>query len=142
VESRLENYRIRKIIIYYFLEDRSVMITEPKMVNSGTPQGAFLKRQMIIKQDGSDCPFEPTDFCVGLDIGICGRSIRIYDADQYTREFFVVSLNFQILVTDLFTHTLYTIELWTTTTRCSNLPRRQLCELMQTNSTKEGSRTS
>jgi EF-hand domain-containing protein 1 len=44
VESRLENYRIRGLIIYYFLEDRSIMITEPKQVNSGTPQGAFLKR--------------------------------------------------------------------------------------------------
>jgi len=30
----------------------------------------------------------PTDFKVGLDIGIYGRVIRIYDADQYTREFF------------------------------------------------------
>jgi len=30
----------------------------------------------------------PQDFRVGLDIGIYGRSIRIYDADQYTREFF------------------------------------------------------
>lgn len=89
VESRLENYRIRKLIIYYFLEDRSIMITEPKQVNSGTPQGAFLKRQMVIKQDGTQMPFEPTDFRVGLDIGICGRSIRIYDADQYTREFFM-----------------------------------------------------
>lgn len=93
VESRLENYRIRKLIIYYFLEDRSIMITEPKQVNSGTPQGAFLKRQMVIKQDGSSMPFEPTDFRVGLDIGICGRSIRIYDADEYTREFFMVSID-------------------------------------------------
>jgi hypothetical protein len=33
-------------------------------------------------------PFEPTDFRVGLDIGICGRAIRIYDCDKYTREFF------------------------------------------------------
>lgn len=89
VESRLENYRIRALIIYYFLEDRSIMITEPKQVNSGTPQGAFLKRQMVLKLDGSGMPFEPTDFRVGLDIGICGRSIRIYDADTYTREYFV-----------------------------------------------------
>jgi len=37
VESRLENYRIRNLIIYYFLEDRSIMITEPKQSNSGTP---------------------------------------------------------------------------------------------------------
>lgn len=64
------------------------MITEPKMVNSGTPQGAFLNRQLVIKQDGSGMPFDPTDFRVGLDIGICGRSIRVYDCDQYTREFF------------------------------------------------------
>mmetsp|Transcript_3071 Transcript_3071/g.4701 ORF Transcript_3071/g.4701 Transcript_3071/m.4701 type:complete len:138 (+) Transcript_3071:205-618(+) len=88
VESRLENFRIRKLIIYYFLQDRSIMITEPKVVNSGAPQGAFLNRQMVIKQDGSKMPFEPTDFRVGLDIGICGRAIRIYDCDQYSREFF------------------------------------------------------
>lgn len=43
---------------------------------------------MVIKQDGSSMPFEPTDFRVGLDIGICGRSIRVYDADLYTREYF------------------------------------------------------
>lgn len=91
VESRLENYRIRKLTVYYFLEDRSIMITEPKMVNSGTPQGHFLNRQLVIKQDGSGMPFEPTDFRVGLDIGICGRSIRVYDCDEYTREYFIVS---------------------------------------------------
>ena len=94
VESRLENHRIRRLIVYYFLEDRSIMITEPKQVNSGTPQGAFLKRQMVIKQDGSGMPFEGTDFRVGLDIGICGRAIRIYDADTYTREYFEVSYYF------------------------------------------------
>ena len=36
-------------------------------------------------------PFEPRDFRVGLDMGICGRAIRIYDCDAYTREFFDVS---------------------------------------------------
>jgi hypothetical protein len=30
VESRLENFRIRQLTLYYYLEDRSVMITEPK----------------------------------------------------------------------------------------------------------------
>ena len=30
VESRLENYRIKNVIVYYFLEDRSILITEPK----------------------------------------------------------------------------------------------------------------
>jgi hypothetical protein len=30
VESRLENYRIRKLTIYYYLEDKSIMLVEPK----------------------------------------------------------------------------------------------------------------
>lgn len=84
----MENYRIRKLTIYYFLEDRSIVISEPKEMNSGTMQGPFLKRQMVLKQDGSQMPFEPTDFRVGLDLGICGRAIRIYDCDGYTRSFF------------------------------------------------------
>ena len=66
------------------------MITEPKIVNSGMPQGAFLKRQMVLKPDGMS-PFMPQDFRIGLDIGIFGRSIRITDCDEYTRKFFEVS---------------------------------------------------
>jgi hypothetical protein len=66
------------------------MIIEPKETNSGTPQGTFLKRQMVLKQDGSNTPYQPTDFRVGLDVGIFGRSIRITDCDQYTSEFFEV----------------------------------------------------
>jgi hypothetical protein len=44
VESRMENYRIRKLTVFYYLEDHSVMISEPKDMNSGAPQGVFLKR--------------------------------------------------------------------------------------------------
>jgi hypothetical protein len=53
VESRLENFKIRKLIIYYYLEDHSILINEPKEMNSGTPQGIFLKRQMVLKPDKS-----------------------------------------------------------------------------------------
>lgn len=53
VESRLENYRIRQLNILYYLEDHTLMINEPKETNAGTPQGVFLKRQQVIKQDGS-----------------------------------------------------------------------------------------
>ena len=92
VESRLENHRIRKVTIFYFLEDKSVQITEPKQVNSGVPQGAFLKRQMILKSDGSGAPFMPQDFGIGTDIAIHGRVYRLYGCDDYTRQFFGVSL--------------------------------------------------
>lgn len=88
VESRLENYRIRKVTIYYFLEDKSIMITEPKVTNAGQPQGAFLKRQMVVKQDGSQAPFLPNDFGIGTDCSIFGRIMRIYDCDDYTRQFY------------------------------------------------------
>jgi hypothetical protein len=47
---------------------------------------------MVLKQDGNNLPFSPDDFSVGLDIGICGRSIRIYDCDDYTRQYFGVSI--------------------------------------------------
>lgn len=69
------------------------MMTEPKQVNSGVPQGAFLNRQMVLKGDGMT-PFMPQDFRIGLDIGVFGRAIRITDCDEYTRQFFVVSSNF------------------------------------------------
>ena len=37
-ESRLENYRIRNCVLYYYLEDDSMHISEPKVENSGIPQ--------------------------------------------------------------------------------------------------------
>ena len=45
---------------------------------------------MVLKPDGSGLPFAPTDFRIGLDVGIFGRSIRINDCDEYTRFFFEV----------------------------------------------------
>ena len=67
------------------------MVTEPKVENAGQPQGAFLKRQMVVKQDGSQEPFLPRDFGIGTDISIFGRIMRIYDCDDYTRQFYAVS---------------------------------------------------
>ena len=37
VEDPNENYRIRKCTIYYYLEDDTVHILEPKIANSGIP---------------------------------------------------------------------------------------------------------
>jgi len=62
VESRLENARVRHVTIFYYLEDKSIMITEPKQVNSGVPQGPFLKRLVYLKPDG--CPMMPDDFAL------------------------------------------------------------------------------
>jgi len=47
VEDPYENYRIRKCQILYYLTDGTIYVTEPKIENSGIPQGVFLKRQKI-----------------------------------------------------------------------------------------------
>jgi EF-hand domain-containing protein 1 len=90
VESRLENWRVREVNIYFYLEDSTIMIIEAKQVNSGTPQGTFLKRQMVLKDGpiGSQSSYAIEDFRVGDSVNIHGRNFKIIDADQYTREFY------------------------------------------------------
>lgn len=65
------------------------MISEPREVNSGVPQGKFLKRRQLLKEDGSGTPLLPFDFRIGEDVQILGRHFRLYDCDDYTREFFI-----------------------------------------------------
>jgi len=88
VESSLENHRVRKLDICFYLEDNSVSITEPKQTNSGIPQGAFLKRQKVLRNDGSKKHLTVRDFRVGQEVQIYGKTIFIYSCDQYTREFY------------------------------------------------------
>ncbi len=91
VESKLEQSRLRKLILFFYLEDGSLSMTEPRQVNSGLPQGALLKRQKTTR-DGSEDPYnfiDIEDFVVGQDIIIHGKTIRLYDCDEYTREFYM-----------------------------------------------------
>ena len=89
VENELENARIRLLIIYYYLLDESVSIIDIKQENSGIPQGSFLKKGKVYKEDGS--LYKYTDFVVGKDVLIYGKVIRIYDCDSYTRDFFKIN---------------------------------------------------
>ena len=86
VESRVENSRIRELVIFYYLEDNTISINEKKFENSGIPQGPFLKRQKFSKPDKSF--LTPYDLVVGKNIQIFGKNILICDCDQYTREFY------------------------------------------------------
>ncbi len=88
VESRNENSRIRKLTIYYYLTDDTISINEERETNSGIIQGIFLKRLKIKKDEHSFYMY--TDFMVGSDIYVYGRYIRLFDCDDYTREFYSV----------------------------------------------------
>lgn len=86
-ESNLENSRYRHCVIMYFMEDGTLMITEPKIENSGIPQGAFLKRHRVPTADGMDI-LGPNDFRCGEDITIYARTYHIVGCDRFTRWFF------------------------------------------------------
>merc|ERR1712159_57745 len=85
-ESRLENFRVRKVTILYYLEDNTLQVNEPKEENSGIPQGAFIKRHHIPKGRGEF--YTVVDFALGTDITFYGRSFRIVDCDSFTAQFF------------------------------------------------------
>jgi len=87
-ESRMENYRVRKITMLYYLEDNTIQVNEPKEENSGIPQGSFMKRHHIPKGSGGGEFFTVIDFCLGCDIDMYGRTYRVVDCDAFTAEFF------------------------------------------------------
>ena len=71
VESRLETARLRKLIIYFYLEDDSIAMVSPKQENSEIPQGQFLSRQKV----GALSLFDFVDFEAGR-LGKVGRHLR------------------------------------------------------------------
>ena len=38
-EKREEQYRVRRVKIYFYLEDDSIQVIEPRLKNTGVPQG-------------------------------------------------------------------------------------------------------
>jgi hypothetical protein len=84
--SPVENFRVRKCVIYYYLEDDSVHIAEPKIENSGIPQGVFIKRHRIPKFNNEFVNLN--DLYIGAELSIYGRVFRLVDCDDFTRAFF------------------------------------------------------
>jgi len=80
-------FRIRQCTITFYLEDNSISIKEQKTLNSGLPQGTFMKRMKLFKKGTKD-NFAPTDFTIGEEITINYRSFVVVDADKKTREYF------------------------------------------------------
>lgn len=82
-----ENCRYRNVVLMYCLEDGTVRISEPKVENSGIPQGEYLRRHHVPKPDGSG-NLGPTDFRIGEELEIYGRVYHITGCDRFTRWFF------------------------------------------------------
>eukprot|EP00928_Gymnodinium_smaydae_P024379 TRINITY_DN1973_c0_g1_i1.p1 TRINITY_DN1973_c0_g1~~TRINITY_DN1973_c0_g1_i1.p1 ORF type:complete len:748 (+),score=189.87 TRINITY_DN1973_c0_g1_i1:116-2359(+) len=86
VESNLENYRVRNVVFYYYLEDDTCQIVEPRQDNSGIPQGVLIRRHRFPSPNGGY--LTPEDLRVGSDVSVYGRIIRLIDCDPFTREYF------------------------------------------------------
>ena len=90
VESKAENSRVRKLTIYYYLTDDTISINEDRETNSGIIQGIFLKRLKVKKEENSNSFYLYNDLIVGNDIYVYGKYIRLFDCDDYSREFYAI----------------------------------------------------
>ncbi|TMW58062.1 hypothetical protein Poli38472_013536 [Pythium oligandrum] len=94
-ESHHEVVRLRKNVLFHYLQDNTFEILEPRTPNSGIPQGTFLKRCRLPKGDGSSS-YEPSDLRLGMDLPIFGRVFKLYDCDAFTREYYATTLNDEV----------------------------------------------
>eukprot|EP00842_Homolaphlyctis_polyrhiza_P003514 jgi/Hompol1/4163/HPOL_003505-RA len=87
-ERREEKYRIRRVNIYFYLEDDSVHVSEPKTPNSGIPQGTLIRRHRMPKA-GSEIGqhYTISDFNVGNEVTFYSRTFKIVGCDEFTRGF-------------------------------------------------------
>lgn len=81
----IEN-RSRTVFIKLFLEDNSIEMLEPRVENSGTTQGKFLKRHQVFKPNSRDV-FTINDFSCGAEVEIYNRIYTIIDCDNGTKKY-------------------------------------------------------
>ena len=74
--------------MYYYLDDDTMYITEPRIENSGIPQGVLLKRHKVPHPDLPGRVYNWRDLNVGTNLNVYGRVFRIVDCDDFTRQFF------------------------------------------------------
>jgi len=87
-EKREERFRIRKCKIYFYLEDDSIQVNEPKMQNSGIPQGTLIRRHRIpLPPPNDDTFYTVDDFNVGKEIKLYSRTFHLTGCDEFTNNF-------------------------------------------------------
>jgi hypothetical protein len=84
-ENPYENFRFRHCQILYYLEDGTMQVNEPRVENSGIPQGAFIKRHVIPHAEGG--VIMPTDIKLGGLIEIYGKVFHVLKCDEFTKWF-------------------------------------------------------
>lgn len=83
--SQSEQFRVRYVDVFYYLEDDTMAIVEPRIENSGLPQGKLVRRQRLPKNDAGDV-YTWKDLNVRMNLACYGRVYRLYDCDRWSRE--------------------------------------------------------
>ncbi len=79
-----EEYRVRPVVIYYYLENDTMSIIEPTVQNSGIPQGKLLKRQLLPKNELGEY-YKWKDLNLGMDLEVYGVKYHITLCDAFTK---------------------------------------------------------
>lgn len=82
--SPSEEYRVRPVLVYYYLMDDTMCITEPEVENSGMPQGKLVRRERLPKSR-ADGYYHWKDLNLGMDLCVYGTTYRLASCDAYTR---------------------------------------------------------
>jgi len=85
-ESAAETYRVRKVTIFYYMEDGTIQINEHAQENSGIPQGTFLKRCIIPRAGNTGGAYQLSDLVIGQTMEVYKRTYFIVDADSNARQ--------------------------------------------------------
>ncbi|XP_065533163.1 EF-hand domain-containing family member C2 isoform X2 [Lathamus discolor] len=83
-----ELYRIRHCKIYFYLEDDTIQVIEPRVKNSGIPQGTIVRRHRIPLPPPCEDQFYTIDhFNINIEVTFYARKYKITDCDQFTKNF-------------------------------------------------------
>ncbi|KAJ3078719.1 EF-hand domain-containing member C2, partial [Rhizoclosmatium hyalinum] len=74
--------------IYFYLEDDTIHVSEPKYANSGIPQGTLIRRHRIpMSSSNKSQHYTISDLNVDKEVTFYGRTFKIVGCDHFTREF-------------------------------------------------------
>ncbi|KAK2527105.1 Efhc2 [Columba guinea] len=87
-DKNQELYRIRYCKIYFYLEDDTIQVLEPRVKNSGINQGTIVRRHRIPLPPPHEDQFYTIDhFNINIEVIFYARRYKIIDCDQFTKNF-------------------------------------------------------
>ncbi|XP_045498047.1 EF-hand domain-containing family member C2-like [Colias croceus] len=86
-EMRSASHILRKVEIFFFLEDGTIKVMEPRTENSGLSQGTLISRQRIRLPFSYDVYYDVLDLNIGREVTFFGKVFKIVNCDNFTRVF-------------------------------------------------------